>query len=59
MDSEGNFKCPFCGEEFDTENEEGAHRAKEHVNDKPIGGSPNNDSDSSIINSWKSEGKKK
>lgn len=29
-------QCPYCNEDFDSEHEEGVHRAKQHITDEKI-----------------------
>ena len=46
-------KCPYCGEEFETENAEGVHRAEKHVReDKPVG---DTSTGFSIVDDWKGQ----
>ena len=35
-DEDDGVECPYCGEEFETENDKGVHISKEHVNNEDI-----------------------
>lgn len=48
------INCPYCGETFESEVDEGVHRAEEHLNnDESIDRVGKNDK--SLVSDWKQE----
>lgn len=56
-DDSDDFKCPYCGEDFDSENEKGSHISKNHVDTEKKIPKPESSMDkkTSLTEEWKGE----